>query len=75
MESAPVGGFTAQECGDGVEVMGLDGDGVFWTVGGGGGDFGRELEGFYADHCGFFLKTASDANGGTGCIIEPESEG
>ncbi len=34
MESAPVRGFTAQEGGDGVQVMGLDRDRVFWTVGG-----------------------------------------
>lgn len=34
MESAPVGGFAAEESGDGVEVVRLDGDCVFWAVGG-----------------------------------------
>lgn len=49
MESAPGWGFAAQECRDGVQVMGLNGDRVFWTVGGGGCDFGRELEGLDSD--------------------------
>ncbi len=73
--SAPSWSFAAEESRDGVEVVGLDGDGVLRSVGGCGGCFGRELEGFDSDDGGFFLETASDADGGTGCVIEPEAKG
>ncbi len=73
--SAPSWGFAAEESGDGVEVVGLDGDGVLGSVGGCRGCFGRELKGFDSDDGGFFLETASDADGRAGCVIEPEAEG
>jgi hypothetical protein len=55
--------------------MRLNRDGVFGAVCGDWRDIGRELERLDADDGRFFLKSASDANGGAGFVIEPKTEG